>query len=33
MAPEVERLGQAAAELRLEAYPEFILMPEEQDED
>ena len=27
--PEVERLGQDAGELGLEAYPEFVLMPEE----
>ena len=33
VSPEVERLGQDTAELRLEAYPEFILMPEEHDED
>ena len=29
----VERLGQDAAELKLEAYPEFILMPEQDDEE
>ena len=29
----VERLGQDTAELGLEAYPEFVLMPEEHDED
>ncbi len=29
VAPEVERLGQDAGELGLEAYPEFVLMPEE----
>ena len=31
--PQVERLGQDAAELGLEAYPEFVLMPEADDED
>ena len=30
---QVERLGQDTSELGLEAYPEFVLMPEEQDED
>ena len=30
---QVERLGQDTAELGLEAYPEFVLMPEEHDED
>jgi Amt family ammonium transporter len=30
---QVERLGQDSAELGLEAYPEFVLMPEEHDED
>ena len=30
---QVERLGQDVAELGIEAYPEFVLMPEEQDED
>ena len=29
---EVERLGQDAGELGMEAYPEFVLMPEEYDE-
>ena len=29
----VERLGQDAAELGMEAYPEFVLMPEMDDED
>ena len=29
----VERLGQDTAELKLEAYPEFILMPEQDDEE
>ena len=29
VAPDVERLGQDVAELRIEAYPEFILTPEE----
>ena len=31
--PDVERLGQDVTELKLEAYPEFVLMPEELDED
>ena len=31
--PDVERLGQDVTELKLEAYPEFVLMPEEFDED
>ncbi|MYI81905.1 MAG: ammonium transporter [Chloroflexi bacterium] len=31
--PEVERLGQDAGELGIEAYPEFVLMPEEFYED
>ena len=30
---QVERLGQDAGELGLEAYPEFVLMPEEYDDD
>ena len=30
VAPDVERLGQDAGELGIEAYPEFVLMPEEQ---
>ena len=30
---QVERLGQDVGELGIEAYPEFVLMPEEQDED
>jgi len=30
---DVERLGQDAAELGIEAYPEFVLMPEEPDDD
>ena len=30
---DVERLGQDAGELGLEAYPEFVLMPEELDDD
>ena len=30
---DVERLGQDSGELGLEAYPEFVLMPEEYDED
>ena len=29
VSPQVERLGQDAGELGLEAYPEFVLMPEE----
>ena len=33
VSPQVERLGQDAGELGLEAYPEFVLMPEEHDED
>ena len=33
VSPQVERLGQDAGELRIEAYPEFVLMPEEYDED
>ena len=31
--PQVERLGQDAAELGLEAYPEFVLMPEAEDDE
>ena len=31
--PEVERLGQDSGELGIEAYPEFVLMPEEVFED
>ena len=30
---KVEQLGQDAAELKIEAYPEFVLMPEEDDEE
>ncbi len=30
---EAERLGQDVAELGLEAYPEFVIMPEEEDEE
>ena len=30
---QVEQLGQDAAELKMEAYPEFVLMPEEDDEE
>ena len=30
---QVERLGQDVGELGIEAYPEFVLMPEEEDED
>ncbi|MCY3959243.1 MAG: ammonium transporter [Chloroflexi bacterium] len=33
VSPQVERLGQDAGELRIEAYPEFVLMPEEYDEE
>ena len=33
VSPNVERLGQDVAELRIEAYPEFVLMPEDFDED
>ena len=33
VAPQVERLGQDVAELGIEAYPEFVLMPEEDDEE
>ncbi len=33
VAPQVERLGQDAGELGIEAYPEFVLMPEADDED
>ena len=33
VSPNVERLGQDTAELKLEAYPEFILMPEQDDEE
>jgi len=29
----VERLGQDVGELGMEAYPEFVLMPEELDEE
>ena len=29
---EVERMGQDTAELKIDAYPEFVLMPEEDDE-
>ncbi len=31
--PDVERLGQDVTELKLEAYPEFVLMPEEFDDE
>ena len=30
---EAERLGQDTAELGIETYPEFVLMPEEFDDD
>ena len=33
VSPNAERLGQDVAELRIEAYPEFVLMPEDLDED
>ena len=33
VSPDVERLGQDAGELGIEAYPEFVLMPEEFYED
>ena len=33
VAPQVERLGQDVGELGIEAYPEFVLMPEEDDEE
>ncbi len=33
VSPQVERLGQDSGELGIEAYPEFVLMPEEDDED
>ena len=29
VSPQVERLGQDTGELGLEAYPEFVLMPED----
>ena len=32
VAPQVERLGQDVGELGIEAYPEFVLMPEEEDD-
>ncbi len=32
VSPQVERLGQDVGELGIEAYPEFVLMPEEDDE-
>ena len=31
VSPQVERLGQDAGELGIEAYPEFVLMPEEEE--
>ena len=31
--PNIEYLGQDVAELGIEAYPEFVLMPEELDDD
>ncbi len=33
VSPQVERLGQDSGELGIEAYPEFVLMPEELEED
>ena len=33
VSPNAELLGQDVAELRIEAYPEFVLMPEDLDED
>ena len=30
---DVERLGQDAAELRMESYPEFVLMPDFEEDD
>ena len=33
VSPQVERLGQDAGELGMESYPEFVLMPEEFDDD
>ena len=33
VSPQVERLGQDAGELGMESYPEFILMPEPDDDD
>ena len=33
VSPNVERLGQDTVELKIEAYPEFILMPEQDDEE
>ena len=33
VSPQVERLGQDAGELGMESYPEFVLMPEPDDED
>ncbi len=33
VSPQVERLGQDSGELGIEAYPEFVLMPEEYDEE
>ncbi len=32
VAPEAERLGQDVAELHIEAYPEFVVMPEDYDD-
>ena len=33
VAPDVERLGQDAGELGMESYPEFVLMPDDLDDD
>jgi len=33
VAPEIEQLGQDVAELGIEAYPEFVVMPESHDDD
>lgn len=33
VSPQVERLGQDVGELGVEAYPEFVLMPEEYEDD
>jgi Amt family ammonium transporter len=32
VSPQVERLGQDVAELGIDAYPEFVLMPEQDEE-
>ena len=33
VSPAVERLGQDAGELGIEAYPEFVLMPDDTDDE